>query len=284
MTESFRWQESGNDSPQMLHTGHKVNDPKHKRGRRDYGKHDWTMRESVWEVVKCTGIVGLLCTYFYRSIWAAVPLGILGIMFWKLDERKKVQRDRYDLLLQFGDMIRSVEAAMRAGYSVENAFLESYGDMRLMHGRDSIICKELLLIQRGLEMNVSLEEMLEDLGERSGLAQVKEFVQIMVIARKNGGNMAEVIAYSAQQIYRRTRIREEIMIQTAERRLERNIMDIMPFVILTYIGVSSRGYFEVLYHNLQGMLIMSGCLFVYLTGFWLSERILEKALRIGGQE
>lgn len=268
MTESLKWRES----------------PQGDSRRRNYNRHEWTKQEQILEALKCTGIVGLLCVYFYRSIRALIPLSILGIVYWKLDERKKVQKDKYDLLLQFRDMIRSVEAAMRAGYSIENAFFESYGDMRLMHGREAFICRELLLIQGGLVMNVPLEELLEDLGERSGLAQVKEFVQIMTIARKNGGNMAEVIASCAQQIQSRTRIREEIMVQTAERRLERNIMNIMPFVILTYIGISSKGYFDVLYHNLQGILIMSVCLGVYLAGYWLSEKILEKAFGAGEQE
>ena len=71
-----------------------------------------------------------MCVYFYRSIRAIIPLSILGIVYWKLDERKKVQKDKYDLLLQFRDMIRSVEAAMRAGYSIENAFLNCLNMIR----------------------------------------------------------------------------------------------------------------------------------------------------------
>lgn len=268
MAGSFRWPECRRDAAQ----------------KPDYRRYCWAKKELVAEAVKCIGCVLLLSCYFYRSIWAVLPMCILGALCWKSDERQKIQKRKQELLLQFCDMIRSVEASMKAGYSVENAFLESYGDMRMMHGRESMICRELLLIRRGLEMNQTLEMLLEDLGKRSGLELIREFAVILTIAKRNGGNIAQVTAATARQIQQQTEVREEILIQTAERRMERNIMSMMPFAILTYIGISNRGYFDVLYHNLQGVLIMSGCLALYLIAVFLSERILERALNIWEQE
>ena len=248
--------------------------------RREYDRHNWKVTEIVWEVIKGIGIAALFSRYFYRSAWAMLPMCIPVVLYWKIRAKEKVGQDREELLRQFSDMIQSVAAAMKAGYSVENAFLESYGDMRLMHGEEAVICKELEVFRRGLVMNITLETMLEELGTRSHVEQIAEFSEVFAIARSNGGNMTEVIDATAQQIGKVAQTRQEIRIQTAARRMERNIMIVMPFVILVYVESGNPRYFDSLYHNWRGVLIMTACLITYLAAYWLSDRILRQALTV----
>jgi len=248
--------------------------------RREYERHSWKMQEIVWELVKCAGIVTILSWFFYRSIWALLPMCIPAVLYWKVRGQEKARQDREELLWQFCDMIQSVAAAMKAGYSVENAFLESHSDMRLMHGEESVICRELEAIRRGLVMNHVLESLLEELGIRSGVEQIAEFCEVFAIARINGGNMTEIIDSTAILIRRSAETQGEIRIQTAARRMERNIMIGMPFLIVTYVESTNPQYFQPLYHNWSGVLIMSACLIVYLAAYWLSEHILRKAIMV----
>ncbi len=266
MTGSLRWQKCAKEKGSDL--------------RPDYRVYQWTRREAVGEVGKAIMLLLAVCLYFYRSLWAVLPLGAAGRWYYRMVVRKKVEKQRRELLLQFRDMIRAVEGALKTGYSLENAFRTSYGDMCAMHGEGAMISRELLLLRRGLEMNVSLERLLEDLAKRSGLPQIEEFASVLSVAVRSGGNVARVIAEASEQIQRMAELQEEIMVQTAQKRLERGIMLVMPFGILTYIGVSSRGYFDSLYHNAQGILIMSGCLGLYLTAYAVSEKILAQALDV----
>ena len=129
-------------------------------------------------------------------------------------------------------------------------------------------------------MNIGLVELLEDLARRSHLTQIEEFASVLAIARKSGGNTSAVITSSVYQISRTAEVKEEILIQTAEKRMEQRIMNIMPFAIPAYLEISSKGYFDTLYHNPRGIVIMTGCLALYLTAYCLSERIIQKALRV----
>ena len=45
-------------------------------------------------------------------------------------------------------------------------------------------------------------------------------------------------------------------------------------MIIFYIGITSPGFFDVLYHNLEGALFMTLCLGAYLSALILSEKIL----------
>ena len=62
---------------------------------------------------------------------------------------------------------------------------------------------------------------------------------------------------------------------TASRRLEQRVMSAVPILIVCYMELTSPGYFDVLYSNVLGRVIMTGCLLVYLVSLAAAERILD---------
>ena len=60
------------------------------------------------------------------------------------------------------------------------------------------------------------------------------------------------------------------------RRLEQNVMEIMPFGISLYIAAAYPGYFGTLYHNGMGIIVMTLCLAVYAGAYLLGEKILDQ--------
>ena len=53
-------------------------------------------------------------------------------------------------------------------------------------------------------------------------------------------------------------------------------MRVVPFGILLYIGATYPGYFNELYFNFKGVLIMTGCLVVYLAAYLLGEKMMKQ--------
>lgn len=220
------------------------------------------------------GCVILMSYFFYRSALAMIPLSAVGMLYMRKAGRSLVLKDRRSLESQFGEAIRSVEAGLRAGYSVENAFVQSGRDMERQFGDDAFICRELEAIRRGMILNITLEEMLEDLGTRSGSEAISDFAKVFAIAKRYGGNMPEVISSAAETISLQIEVSEEIGASLSGRRMELNIMRVMPFGILAYVGVTSPGYFDPLYGNPTGIAIMTGLLLVYLAGFAIGDKVL----------
>ena len=249
---------------------------------RDYHKYQWSKEELIFETGKVVVVVGVLAFFFYRSIWAMIPLSIVGYLFFRMEEQKKREQCKEELGTQFKECILSVAASMQAGYAVENAFLESRNDMRLLYGDDSLIYAELENIRRNLMSNNTLEDVLADLAKRSGNEDILQFSQVFAIAKRGGGNLAEIIRSTVDLIGQRIDAKREIATVLSGRKLEQMIMKCMPFGILLYIGTSYPGYFDDLYHNIQGIGIMTVCLIVYLAAYALGDRILRKiALEMG---
>ena len=244
-------------------------------GRRDYHRYVWAKTEIICAVLRAAAVVFFLAYFFYRSLLAVVPLSVVGVFYLKMIGRSKQRECRKELVCQFKECILSVAASLKAGYALENAFLESRSDMQLLYGEKSLIYQELELIRRGLVINITLEDLLNDLAKRSDSEEIKQFAGILSIAKRSGGNIAEIIQSSTDLIGQRIETAQEINTILSGRQMEQKIMRVMPFGILIYIGISSPGYFDPLYHNWQGVVLMTVCLAVYLGAYVLGEKIMQ---------
>lgn len=242
-------------------------------GSRDY------VRGKLRLITESTMVVFILAYYFYKSLWAAIPLSILGFLYYKY--RQKLERNKKDdeLRNQFKECILSVSGLLRAGYSVENAFVESRNDMKMLYGEKSQIYRELEIIKRGLIINISLEELLFEFAKRSKIEEISQFADIFSIAKRNSGSMVEIITSTSSLIGQRIDMKKEMDTILSGRRLEQLIMQLMPFGILTYIGVGYKGFFDVLYFNVSGFMIMSMCLMLYVFSFYLGVKTIDRIAR-----
>ncbi|MDR2044731.1 MAG: type II secretion system F family protein [Clostridium sp.] len=257
----------------------KKDDPNQKdcHSKKDYQSGLWKPQEAAVEIARGLLLTAGLAHFFYRSVPAFFPLCLVGALYLKKRKEEKLSRCRAELVLQFKECVLSVAASLQAGYAVENAFSESLSDMRLLFGSKADICRELETIRRGLIWNLTMEELLWDFGKRSHTKEIQEFAEVFSIAKHSGGNISEMIRHFAKSIGQKIQAEEEIRVLLSARKLEKNVMSLMPFGIFIYVGFGNPGYFDNLYHNFTGITIMTVCLFLYLTAYCLAERILRKA-------
>ncbi len=225
---------------------------------------------------KALGVTLLLAWFFYRSFWALIPMLLPGALYYRKCVKEKIARDREVLEAQFCECIESVGTSVRSGASVETAFLAAYPTMETLFGKNSMICEELRGIRRGLSRNIPLEKLLRNLADRAGIDAISRFAEVFAIVKRSGGRMEDIIRSSAELIRIRQNNRREIRAILGARRAEMKIMRIMPFLIVIYVSMGQPAYFDPLYGNQRGALIMSGMLVVYLAAYLLGEGVLGK--------
>lgn len=241
----------------------------------------FSLRENLIDLGKGALVTGLLALFFYRSVWALLPMLPVGWLYLRRSRYHRRRRKNRELLVQFKECLLAVAASMRAGYAVENAFVDSITDMRSMFGEGCVMERELKLLRQGLGNNVTLEALLAEMGQRSSLEEMREFAEVFAIAKRNGGSIPVMIDAACGSISRRLAVEEEMETLLAARKLEQRVMNAMPFMIVWYVEVSNPGYFDMLYGNLTGAALMTICLGVYLAAYGLSEKIFEKAFSDG---
>lgn len=241
----------------------------------DYGEYHFSAKEGILAVLEGGLLILAIGYFFYRSFLACVLLLPLFGFFVKEKKRELSKKRRQELSVQFKDLVLSLSANLKAGYSIENAMREAYRDMELLYGMDSPIALEIRHMIRGMENNVVLEKMLYDLGLRSHLPDIMQFADVFFIAKKSGGNLTEILEKTAEVIEQKIDTDKEIQLMISAKKMEQKIMNLVPFLIIFYIGSTSKGFFDVLYHNLVGIVVMTVCLVFYGAAWRLSKKIVE---------
>lgn len=220
-------------------------------------------------------LFALILYLFYKSVYAAIllPPGIW--LFHRYNKKEREKKYRKKLNSQFKDALLSLSAALRAGYSMENAVTECLGEMQGMYGEDAPVFCEFRIVKNQMELGISLESAFHDLAERSGVEDIKTFAEVFSIAKRTGGDLVEIIQKTASDIAAKIDTRDEIEVVIRSKKLEQNIMVLMPPLIILYIDLSAGSMLLPLYESLLGRVIMTICLAVYVGAFFLSRKIMN---------
>ena len=247
---------------------------------RDYRRYHVSKKEYVLFAIQALGIVSLVSYLFYHSLLAMVLVIPFYPVFLRMKAQVLLQKQKSMLQEQFKEAICALATALGAGYSIENAWKEARKEVEKLFGEHALIVQELNHMLAHLEMNVSLEELLSDFALRSGLEDVGSFCQVFLFAKRSGGDFIGIIHATANRISRKVDLQREIITDLAARRLESRVMNMVPMFMLLYLNLTSPGYFDLLYGNLSGVIIMSLCLLFYLLAYVWSERMLQNITNV----
>lgn len=247
---------------------------------RDYRRYYFSKKEYVLFAIQALGIVSLVSYLFYHSLLAMVLVIPFYPVFLRMKAQVLLQKQKSMLQEQFKEAICALATALGAGYSIENAWKEARKEVEKLFGEHALIVQELNHMLAHLEMNVSLEELLSDFALRSGQEDVGSFCQVFLFAKRSGGDFIGIIHATANRISRKVDLQREIITDLAARRLESRVMNMVPMFMLLYLNLTSPGYFDLLYGNLSGVIIMSLCLLFYLLAYVWSERMLQNITNV----
>ena len=158
-----------------------------------YDNYSFSPKEWVLYGMQSIGITGMFGYFFYGSVKWAVLLSPLVVLLLKRKKRELCRARKQELLNQFKEMLESLNNSLQAGYSLENALMETHKDMLYFYRGESLIVKELAYIRAAMKNGRAPELLLEDLGERSQTEDIMDFANILTIGRKSGGSMNEII-------------------------------------------------------------------------------------------
>ena len=210
---------------------------------------------------------------FYRNIPMAVLAGAaMGGYGVYREGQVSRKRQQTQMNLEFREGLQGIAAALNAGYSVENAFLEAKKDLQLLYGNSSALAPEMQEIINKTQLNYPIEEALFELADRSGVEDIRRFAEVFQTAKRTGGDLIAITKTSADRISERLEVKREIASMIAGKEMEAKIMKIIPLGMIVYFWFCSPGFLNPLYQG-QGRIVMTVLLLLYLMAFYWCERI-----------
>ncbi len=221
-------------------------------------------------------IVCALCGYlFFDSVWGAIALMPGFVFYIKMRKAICLRKQNQQIWQQFMALISCIGSSVAAGYSPENAFLRAIPDMKIMYGEKALIVRELQKLQKTLQMKGRLSDYLYDFAARTDMEDVWDFALVFSAAQKSGGSFREVISSCILMMQAKRDTQQDIAGRISGKKLEARVMCSMPFLMIAYLRLTNSEYMEVLYHNPIGVVLMLGCLLMFVVGIVISEKITD---------
>lgn len=241
----------------------------------DYMEYRLSREEKVKYVLLFFLLDGVISYLFYRSVIAFLVGMSLFVYFLKEVKKNLCRKRQEELAGQFLMGMRAVSTSLTAGYSVEQSFEDALKELQLIYQKEDMIILEFQYIVNQLKMNRNLEELLLGLAARSGIDDIRNFAEIFSAAKRTGGNLIAIIRNTIHSVGQKEETRKEIQTALSSKKLEQNIMSLVPCLILIYIQMVSPGFMDGMYHNLTGIVIMTICLGIYAGAFFWGRKIVE---------
>lgn len=197
--------------------------------------------------------------------------GWLGVQEW-LNARKEIR------LLQFADQFRevlqSITNSLRAGRAMQQALAQAQEDLLRIPGRQQgLMALELSHMLEELRLNHPLDQVIDGLQARVPLEEVRLFADAVRICRIRGGNLVQVLQTLVKLNVDRFQVRQEIRVQTAQKRMEGSMMSVMPLVMLLLLTLISPDYMSPLTQTVIGQALVGLGLLAVLVAFLINRNI-----------
>lgn len=226
-------------------------------------------------IIKSIGITCVIAWLLYRSMWALFLFPVVFFLMIKQEEKIKRDAKKNKLKEEFLHGIGVLNTSLQAGFSMENAWKEVERETKLLYGEQSEFYLELREVNNRVLHNIPIEKLLLEFAYKCKLEEMIQFAELMEYGKRSGSNWKHIIDVTVGQMLEKDEVKQQIEVIVAQKKMEQQVMNIMPLGILAFLQISAWDYMSVLYHNWFGVICMTIFLIGYTVAFYLSQRILK---------
>jgi len=193
----------------------------------------------------------------------AIPFGVRSLLKHQLSRQRKLFAE------QLPDNLQVLASALRAGHSFIGALSVVVNDA------PEPAKSEFQRVVADEQLGVPIDDALHVVVERMQSRELEQVALVAALQRETGGNTAEVLDQVTDTIRERFELRRTVQTLTAQGRMSRWVLTILPLFLLLAITLINPGYMGVMYHSLTGrvLLVLSGISVV--SGSFVIKRIVN---------
>jgi tight adherence protein B len=169
---------------------------------------------------------------------------------------------------QLPEVCRMMSNAIKAGLTIPQGIELVGRDIKAPAG------PEFQIMDQQLRLGDDFEEVMDRFRERVLSKDLNIFVSTILIQRKVGGNLTEVLSLMAQTLEERARVNKEVDTVTAESKFVAYILPIMPLMMAMMMNLFIPGFLNPLFTPL-GLILLAVFLAMQLFAFMLIKKVTK---------
>jgi tight adherence protein B len=215
------------------------------------------------------GLVFLLAFELLDSRLLALLVGLIAFSLPYFYVRRKKRKRQEDFESLLPEAIGMITNALKSGFSLESALSMAAREIRDPLGIEFAIAFE------EQNLGVGLSEALTNMGKRVESEDLGLFTTALLIQKKTGGNLVEILEKIGNTIRERFRLKKEVRIFTAQGRFSGFVLVLLPIVMAIAIYILSPEYLKTLLVERVGNYLLGGAIILQLIGIWVIRRIVD---------
>ncbi len=231
----------------------------------------WRVTRLVHACLGCF-LAGYLLVHFFLPpkyrVLGLLPAAGLGILPVLHVLRKRASRlHRFEEL--FPDALEFVSRSMRAGH----AFSVS---LEMIHREfQEPVAGEFKRAFEEHNLGLPLDVALEKLSKRVPLLDVQFFVSAVILQKRTGGNLAEILDKLAYVIRERFKLRGKIRAISAHGRMTGMALSSIPMAVAVLMFFTNRDYVLFFFNDEVGNIMMAVALGLQCLGYFIIQQIVK---------
>jgi tight adherence protein B len=231
-----------------------------------------------WPVARLARLVLAGCLLSFAASWYLLPApvnraafiigpvtGALPLLY----VVRKSKRRLYKFEEQFPDGLEFVGRALRAGH----AFSVS---LEMLHREfQEPLAGEFRRTFDEQNLGLPLDMALQKLAARIPLLDVQFFVSAVLLQKRTGGNLAEVLEKLAYLIRERFKLRGRIRAISAHGRMTGTVLSLIPAAVGVIMFYVNPQYVLFFLHDTTGQLMMGASVALQLVGYGVIKKIVS---------
>lgn len=227
----------------------------------------------VEEFIGISLLVALFSFVILYLLTQILPLALFGLILGYLIPNlivNNIKKKRSEKLnSQLPEALDILSNGLRAGLSFTQGMSVAAQEL------DSPIKNEFLKIVRDNSLGVPLEKALEDFSDRTDDEDIDMLIVALVIQRKVGGNLTEILDTIAATIRDRVRIRGNVKTLTSQGKLSAVIISLLPFGVALMIFIVNPSYMMELFQNTVGLILVVVALVMQGIGMYILFKMTD---------
>ena len=214
-------------------------------------------------VTLLVAVIALLISPLFVVVALAVPFIAHSLV------RRKLKRVRDDFAEQLPDNLQVLASALRAGHSFVGALAVVAADAPEPAQR------EFRRVVADDQLGVSIDDSLRDVARRMDSSELEQVGLLAELQRESGGNMAEVLDTVVETIRERFDLRRLIQTLTAQGRMARWILTLLPIFLAAIIALLNPAYMQPLFGTTAGRVLVLLAVVMVVSGSLVIKRIVN---------
>jgi tight adherence protein B len=221
----------------------------------------------LWTLVATMGAIWLLKLIFGSVLLALAALVIPFAV--RIFIRRRVDQVRNQFAEQLPDNLQVLASALRAGHSLVGALSVVVDDA------PEPSRSEFRRVVADEQLGVPLDHSLEVVARRMDNRDLDQVALVATLQRDTGGNTAEVLDRVTDTVRARFELRRLVKTLTAQGRMSRWVVSLLPLGLFTVITLMNPGYLRPLYTHTSGRILLVISVIMIVSGSLVIRRIVN---------